>query len=168
MDHEQTALQRAKHPRTVLAGPYGHPLHGILITIPVGTWIAALVFDIIALISGDQAPFAAGARTLVAIGVIGALIAAIFGFIDFSGIQAGTRTRAIALGHMIANLLAVVVFVVSFIFRLVEGDQFSVGGFVTTILGILIIGFSGFLGGELVYRYGVRVADEATQERGYQ
>jgi hypothetical protein len=31
-----------------------------------------------------------------------------------------------------------------------------------------VLGAGGFLGGELAYRYGVRVADEATQARGYQ
>ena len=167
MDDERTQLQRAKHPRTILAGPYGHPFHGILVTVPIGSWIAAIIFDIVALLVTDQSAFAVGARTLIAIGIVGALVAAVVGFIDLTGIQTGTRARRIALRHMIANLTAVVVFVISFLIRTSAGNNFSVTGFVVAIIGIAIIAFSGFLGGELVYRYGVRVADEETQERGY-
>ena len=40
-------LQQAKHPvSAVLAGPYGHPLHPILVTVPIGAWVASLVFDV--------------------------------------------------------------------------------------------------------------------------
>src|SRR6478735_6219369 len=121
MNDEQTPMQRAKHPRNIIAGPYGHPFHGLLITVPVGSWVAALIFDIVALTVGDQGPYAVGSRTLVAIGVIGALIAAVVGFIDLSGIQTGTKARRVALTHMTANLVAVVVFVLSFILRVVAG-----------------------------------------------
>lgn len=55
-----TPLERAKEPRTVLAGPYGHPFHPILITIPIGAWISSLVFDVIAAASDDPEPFVVG------------------------------------------------------------------------------------------------------------
>jgi hypothetical protein len=35
--------QQAKHPVTRLAGPYGHPIHPILVTVPIGSWTASLV-----------------------------------------------------------------------------------------------------------------------------
>ena len=38
--------QQAKHPVSLMAGPYGHPFHPILVTIPIGAWTASLVFDI--------------------------------------------------------------------------------------------------------------------------
>ena len=40
---------RAKQPvSSMLAGPYGHPFHPILVTVPIGAWLCSLVFDIAA------------------------------------------------------------------------------------------------------------------------
>ena len=40
-------LGRAKQPvSAALAGPYGHPFHPILVTVPIGAWAGSLVFDI--------------------------------------------------------------------------------------------------------------------------
>lgn len=50
---ENTPHQRARRPRTGLAGPYGHPFHPILVTIPIGAWTASVVFDILGLVSDD-------------------------------------------------------------------------------------------------------------------
>jgi hypothetical protein len=46
--HRRGATGPAKQPRTVLAGPYGHPFHPILVTVPIGAWVASVVFDIVA------------------------------------------------------------------------------------------------------------------------
>ena len=58
---ESTSLRRAKRPRTAIAGPYGHPFHPILVTIPIGAWIASLVFDIVSRVGDDPQVFAKGA-----------------------------------------------------------------------------------------------------------
>ena len=43
-------LQQAKRPVSpLLAGPYGHPLHPMLVTVPIGAWVAATVFDLASL-----------------------------------------------------------------------------------------------------------------------
>ena len=66
-------MRRAKETVPVLAGPYGHPVPPILVTVPIGAWVTSLVFDLGSLIaSGDAAALAAGARWLIAIGVLGA------------------------------------------------------------------------------------------------
>jgi len=165
---DNTPLERAKHPRTVLAGPYGHPFHPILVTVPIGTWIASLVFDIIGLAVDDTSPFVLGAQVLIAIGVIGALLAAVFGFVDLSVIGRGTPAQRTALIHMSLNLAAVVLFAVNYFVRAgSDHDQVNIAGLVLTILGLAAISVSGWLGGKLAYRYGVRVADEATQAEGF-
>ena len=43
----ETAMEAAKRPVTELAGPYGHPFHPILVTVPIGAWVVAFVFDLI-------------------------------------------------------------------------------------------------------------------------
>jgi uncharacterized membrane protein len=163
-----TPLQRAKQPRLALAGPYGHPFHPILVTIPIGAWTAAIVFDIVALTKDAPEPFVEGAIWLVGIGVIGALIAACFGLMDLSTLAPGTQARKTALTHMTINLVVVVLFVVSWIVRVgADRDRLSVVGFVLAIVAILMLLVSGYLGGKLAYRYGVRVADERTQQEGF-
>lgn len=49
-------LRQAKQPvSAALAGPYGHPFHPILVTVPIGAWVAGLVFDIASRIVGGPA-----------------------------------------------------------------------------------------------------------------
>ena len=160
-------FRRAKRPRSVIAGPYGHPFHATVVTIPIGAWTAAVVFDIAALFGAAPHALAIGALWLVIIGVIGGLLAAVFGLLDFSQLPSGTRVRRTAVWHLAFNSTAIVLFVLSAIVRSGNPDDPSVGGFILALIGILVVGVSGALGGELAYRHGVRVADERDQERAY-
>jgi uncharacterized membrane protein len=160
-------FRRAKRPRSIVAGPYGHPFHATVITIPIGAWTAAVVFDIAALLGAAPHALATGALWLVVIGVIGGLVAAIFGLLDFSQLPAGTHVRRTAIWHLAFNSTAIVLVIVSAIVRVGNPDDPSVGGFILALIGLVIVGVSGYLGGELAYRHGVRVADERDQERAY-
>ncbi|MGO4533784.1 DUF2231 domain-containing protein [Leifsonia sp. 2MCAF36] len=162
-----SGFRHAKRPRSIIAGPYGHPFHAILVTIPIGAWTAAVIFDIAALLGAAPHALSVGALWLVVIGVIGGLLAAIFGLLDFSQLPAGTKVRRIAVWHLLFNSTAIVLFVISAIVRAGNPDDPSVGGFILALIGILVVGVSGTLGGELAYRHGVRVADERDQERAY-
>lgn len=165
---EMRARTQAKQPRSPLAGPYGHPFHPILVTIPIGTWTASVIFDLIAFFAEDPSPFAMAAQILIGIGIIGAVLAAVFGLLDLSTLAAGTPARRTALTHMSLNLGAVVIFALSWIVRAVQGtEEVSVWGFVLSVVGLLGVGISGWLGGKLSYSYGVRVADEQKQAEGF-
>lgn len=157
---------RAKRPRNALAGPYGHPLHAIAITLPIGAWTASVVFDVIAFFVEEPGVFTTGAAVLVAIGLAGSLAAALLGLLDYSQIPAGTRARVVATIHMVANLVAIALFAVGLAIRWFVGlDEISVPAFVVSLVAIAIVGGSGALGGELAYHFGVRVADEDEQAR---
>jgi len=66
------------------------------------------------------------------------------------------------------NLAVTALFLVNLLIRwLTEPERISVIGFILTIVGLVALSFSGWLGGKMVYRYGVRVADEATQREGF-
>lgn len=164
---DETPLMHAKKPLSPIAGPYGHPFHPILVTVPIGSWIAALVFDIAALSGFEREPFTIGAAWLIAIGVIGAVIAAIFGLMDFSRIPARTKAKRTATTRMTINLAVVVLFIVNFFVHLASPSDGSVVGLILTIVGVLALGVSGWLGGKLAYHYGVRVASEQTQAEGF-
>ena len=83
-------LHQAKHPVTALAGSYGHPLHPILVTVPIGAGVTSLVFDLASRIVDDPGFLNRGSLWLIAVGVIGALAAAMLGFLDFLSIPSGT------------------------------------------------------------------------------
>lgn len=163
---DEEALRAAKRPRSILAGPYGHPVHATAITVPIGAWTAALVFDIVALATRDPA-FATGAFWLLVIGIAGAVVAAFFGLMDLTVIARGTPARRLAWAHLALNTAAVVLFAVSVLVRAGDPGRASVAGFVFAVVAFLVVGGSGFLGGELAYRFGIRVADEQTQRRGF-
>ena len=155
-----------KRPVTVLAGPYGHPFHPILVTVPIGAWVSAFVFDIASRLSDDPAAFARGAYWLIGIGVVGALVAAMFGFLDLLAIPTGTRAFRTALVHMALNLCVVVIFAVAFLLRgdhLDGSDGTPAGLIALSAVALALLGLSGWLGGRLTYRFGVRVVDETTQ-----
>ena len=159
----------AKRPLSPLAGPYGHPFHPILVSVPIGAWVASLVFDIASRVSDDDAEmFAEGAYWLIAIGILGALAAAIFGVMDLLTIPRGTTAFKTGLTHMALNLAVVVIFVVNFLVRKSDGYESVKPLHLTlTIVALALLGASGWLGGKLAYRYGVRVADETTQSDGF-
>ena len=161
----ESAHQQSKHPRSILAGPYGHPFHAILVTIPIGSWVAAFVFDLVA-IFGDET-FAEGARLLIGIGLAGSVLASIVGFLDYSILVAGTRAKRVATVHMALNLIVMALMVLSLMMRL-RTDDFSTSGFVLSIVALAALSLSGVLGGELAYRFGIRVADEQTQRDAFE
>jgi uncharacterized membrane protein len=164
-----SAQYRAKRPRTALAGPYGHPFHAILVTVPIGAWAASIIFDVVSFFTRDYRPFTLGALWLVGIGIVGAILAAAVGLMDLQTLASGTKARRIALTHMTLNSIVILLFIASFLIRLFAGwEDVSLVGFIVSVIAFLLIGVSGYLGGELAYHYGVRVADEKTQADGFQ
>jgi uncharacterized membrane protein len=164
-----TAHHRSKKPRSLIAGPYGHPFHATAVTVPIGAWVASIVFDILAFTTGDPASFVVGAQWLIGIGIVGAILAGIIGAVDLSTLAHRTRARAIALTHLGINLAVIALFLVSLVVRLSDGQSaINTIAVIISVAAVLLLGASGYLGGELVYRYGVRVADEDTQRRGFE
>jgi len=135
----------------------GHPIHAMLVPLPIGLWIFALVADVMTHLRGGQ-----GWRTVAFYclggGIVGAVLAAIPGLIDRATIGRG-KARRTGIGHMAMNLLAVLVFGVDFLTRF--GNPDHSGMLRLTALGVVVILISGWLGGEMVYVGGVGVAPAA-------
>lgn len=162
-------MEQAKRPVTPLAGPYGHPVHPAVVAVPIGSWTASAAFDVGSHLVGNPGFLAEGSRWLIAIGVLGALVAAVFGFLDLLAVPSGTRAFRTALVHMSLNLVVVVVFAVDFLARGTHPvAPVPVPLVVLSVLALAVLSVSGYLGGLLAFRYGVRVADEDTQAEGYQ
>jgi uncharacterized membrane protein len=166
----ESQLQAKRPVSASLAGPYGHPFHPILVTVPLGAWVNSLVFDIASHVVHRPGFLTQASEWLIAIGVIGALLAAMVGFLDLFAIPAGTPAYRTALVHMTLNLLVTAAYVVNYLLR--HGDYSSgasvhIGPLVLSVISMAALTVSGYLGGKLAYRYGVRVADENTQAEGY-
>lgn len=162
------SLQEAKRPVSgLLAGPYGHPFHPILVTVPIGAWVSSLVFDVGSRIVDGPEFLVRGSGWLIAIGVVGAVAAALVGFLDLLAIPTGTRAFRTGLVHMSLNLVVTAAYLVNFLWRTGNDAEVGLGPLVLSVVSLAALGVSGYLGGKLAYHFGVRVADETTQAQGY-
>jgi uncharacterized membrane protein len=129
----------------------------MFVVFPVALWIFSLIADIVYMSNGN-ADWANVAYYCVIGGIVGALVAAIFGFVDWTSLPNGSRAKRIGTTHMILNLIIVGLFVVNFYFRnqLDEGVSYATP-FALSVIGIVMLLVSGWLGGELVYVHGVGV-----------
>lgn len=131
-----------------------HPIHPMLIVLPLGLWTFSFVCQVIARISIEPIWLTVALYTAGG-GVIGALLAAVPGFIDLFSLTA-PGIKGTAIWHMSLNLIAVIVWAV--VFGLLWSDKPTANlALICSLVGMIIIGVSGWLGGELVYRYGVGV-----------
>jgi uncharacterized membrane protein len=135
----------------------GHPVHPMLIVFPLGLFVAAVVFDAID-VFGGPAVLGEVAFWNIAAGLIGSVLAALTGLVDWTGIPAGTRAKRIGLLHGGINALVVLLFLVAWLVRL-GVEQHAAGGglFVLELVALVFGGVSGWLGGELVDRLGIGV-----------
>ena len=138
----------------------GHPIHQMLIVFPLGLLATATIFDVIRLVTGN-ALWAQIAFWLIAAGIVGGLLAALFGIIDWLGIPSGTRAKHIGLLHGGGNVVVVLLFAGSLLLRL--GDPMAPGtlALVLSFAGVGLALVTGWLGGELVTRLGIGVDDGA-------
>lgn len=162
------AQQRSKTPASVAAGPYGHPFHASVVPVPIGAFVVTLVLDVVSRTADDGRGYARAATVTLGVGLVGALLAAVFGFMDYGQIAKRTRANRVATTHMVINLLVVVALGASFLARLgATWSRVPVGLVLLTVVALLVLGVSGWLGGKLAYEYGVRVADEETQAEAF-
>jgi uncharacterized membrane protein len=139
----------------------GHPVHPLLIVLPLGLLSMAVLFDILHLITGDNT-FSIVAYWNIVAGLITGLLAAIFGLLDWLAIPSGTRAKAVGAMHGGGNVVVVLLFAASWWLRRDNVDY--VPDTLALVLGLAafaLAGLTGWLGGELVYRLRIGVDDGA-------
>jgi uncharacterized membrane protein len=149
-----------------------HPIHPMLIPFPIALWVFSLVADVIYLWRGnlmwrDWIAF----YTLLG-GIIGGAAAAVPGLIDWLSLK-DPEVVKIANWHARLNVIALLIFVASFYLRTIGGSQWVGGSYTIPVLlsvvGVILITISGWLGGELVFKHGVAVnpqSDTAAEAGG--
>lgn len=131
-----------------------HPIHPMLVPFPIGLWIFSLVCDVIYMTGLGGVVWKDMALYTMIGGLLGALAAAIPGYIDYRSI-ADPAAKRIGLWHMVTNLSIVVLFALNVLLRLTSEAR---GIPITlSIIAVTLLGLSGWLGGELVYIHGIAV-----------
>lgn len=129
----------------------GHPIHQILIVFPLGLLGTSFFFDVAYLANGHER-LGVAAWWMIAAGVIGGAVAAIFGTIDYLAIPQGTRARRIGAFHGGGNAIVALLFAASWMMR--RGDPGHPAGVAIALsaLGVLLCVLTGWLGSELADR----------------
>lgn len=138
----------------------GHPVHPMIIVFPLGLFGTAVIFDIIALIEHSYSWYRID-FWMIAGGIVGGLIAAAFGLVDWFEIPSGTRAKRLGFYHAILNTLVVLLFIASWFMRQSNDEVPSAAALVLSFAGALISTLGAWLGGELIYRLGVGVDNGA-------
>ena len=131
-----------------------HPLHPMLVAVPIGLWVFAVVCDVVAA-SGETGAWRSVALYCVAGGIVGAVLAAVPGLIDYFSIDEAAMKR-IATFHLIVNVCALVVFGINLWSRLALPPT-SIVPLTLSVVGVIGVGIGGWLGGEMVYVKGMAV-----------
>ncbi len=138
----------------------GHPAHQIVVAFPMGLLATAALFDAVYVARGD-AMWSGVAFFMIGAGVVGGVIAAIFGLIDYIAIPSGTRAKRVARFHGLTSLTVIILFAVSWQLRAAPSLVPPPIALLFSFSGAALLGLAGWLGGELLNRMGVGVDDGA-------
>jgi uncharacterized membrane protein len=141
----------------------------MLVALPIGLWIFSLASDVIyvthwgGIVWKDVAFYTMGG------GIVTALLAALPGFVDFLSLKE-RRVKTLAVFHMMINLLVVAMFAANWWLRRASAPDATIPVWLS-VIGVVLLGISGWLGGEMVYVHGVAVephrgAEGSAAERG--
>lgn len=143
-----------------------HPLHPMLIPIPIGAFLLTLIGDLAYTGTNNTFWYSFSTWTM-AIGIIGGLLAAIPGLVDYAKVVPGGQAKRQATTHMVLNLSIVTLFAINLLFRLFTtasgGTNWLLSLGMTVIASVALL-YSGWLGGELVFKHRVGVVERAEHE----
>src|SRR5438477_539673 len=138
----------------------GHPVHQMLIVFPLGLLATSFFFDL-AFLATKKSELAVAAYWMIFAGVIGGLLAAVFGLIDWLGIPRGTRAKAIGAWHGGGNVIVTLLFIGSWFMRRGDPALPPIAAVVSSAIAVGIALVTGWLGGELVDQLAIGVNEGA-------
>jgi uncharacterized membrane protein len=148
-------LHRAPRLGAFLHGEWlGHPLHPALVALPVGAFTTAMVLDTMELF-GKGRRYRRAADTTLRIGLVGAGLAILPGLADWSHTTEGAKR--VGFVHASLNAIVAGLYGASILARSRRKRGLGIG---LSMAGFALLGASAWLGGELVFRFGVRVQTE--------
>lgn len=144
----------------------GHPIHPMIIPFPIALWVFSFVADLVYLWRGNPVWKDWIAFYTLLGGIIMAAVAAVPGLIDWLSLK-DREVLKIANWHARLNVIALLVFAAGFYLRTTSGaswtgDNYSIP-VALSVLGVVLITISGWLGGEMVFKHRVAVASESEE-----
>jgi uncharacterized membrane protein len=136
-----------------------HPIHPMVVPFPIALWIFSFVCDVVYALDWGGIFWKDMAFVSMAGGVVGALVAAVPGYLDYRSLTALSAAQRIGRWHMALNLSIAVLFTINLWLR-VGSEASAVWPVILSLVSIALLGISGWLGGELVYVHGVAVDQE--------
>ncbi|MDQ7906383.1 DUF2231 domain-containing protein [Phytohabitans sp. ZYX-F-186] len=142
----------------------GHAVHPMLVVFPLALFVTGTIFDLIHLAS-DNGTFAEVGFWMISAGIIGAVLAALTGFADWTKIPSGTRAKRVGRVHAALNSVMLVLFAISWLVRVDNTNHAaSAGAFTLEVIAVAVGGGAAWLGGELVDRLGIGVHEGANPD----
>ena len=146
----------------------GHPVHPMLIPFPIGLWVFSLIADLIYLWRGNPVWWNYIAFYTLLGDIIGAALAAVPGLVDWLSLK-DPKVVKVANWHARLNVIALLIFAASFYLRTTSGARLVSGSYAIpialSVLGVILISISGYLGGEMVFKHGVAVDQQSGDRR---
>ena len=136
-----------------------HPVHPMLIVFPIALWIFSLVCDAFFHLGSHDPFWKSVAFYTMAGGIVGALLAAIPGFIDYLSLT-DHQVKKIATTHMVLNLFIVAMFLFNLGLRYNASPSSDLFAVALSVIAIGMMAVSGWLGGSLVYEHRVGIASK--------
>jgi uncharacterized membrane protein/nitrite reductase/ring-hydroxylating ferredoxin subunit len=139
--------------------PLGHPLHPMLVHLPIGLFVLSFLFDVASQIFAGEAWLVPAAFYSLVLALAAAVLAALTGVADWADIRSDHPGKPVATTHMALNLVAVALFGVSAILRLGQLDAAAtpILPLLLSLVGLGLLSYSGYLGGRLIYEDGIAV-----------
>jgi len=135
----------------------GHPLHALLTDVPIGILLLVVLFDL-----AGQAE-ATATRAMLLAGILAMLAAAAAGLADYSDTDGTARERATLHGALM--VVALVLYVVSFVLRSVASPPWSVA-VALSMIAFVFLAAGAYVGGDVVYLLGNMVSRHAFRGAG--
>jgi len=139
--------------------PLRHPIHPMLVHFPIGLFILSLLLDLASLVFPNVPNLVRDSFYAMLLGVITALIAAMPGFVDYTDIRSDHPGKRTATAHLTLNLVVVALYGINLGVRSssLADPRISIGPLILSLVGIVLLSASGYLGGRLVYDEGIGV-----------
>jgi uncharacterized membrane protein len=129
-----------------------HPIHPMLVAFPIGLWIFSLICDLVFRFGTGNPNWEIVAKYTLIAGIIGALVAAVPGFIDMLSLPWSVKRTALV--HMTINLVVVALYVVNAWLRRRGVSDAAIW---LSALTVVLLAISGWLGGKMIYVLGIAV-----------
>lgn len=142
-------------------------LHPLLATLPIGSWLASLVFDVGSRFVAEPGFLTRGSTWLVAIGLVGAVVAGVFGMVDAAPVSTGTPAHRAVMIHLGLVMSVLTLYAIGLVFRTAAAADRPVGLplLALSAASVLVVVATAFAGRAVFPRPGASRARPAVAAR---